>query len=132
MSQSDRPAQQQCPVPDCDWLSRATGVGLQRHIDNTHGKQMPCGDYVPEGNGNGNKGQDQVKEHLDNCPRCPRDSKDPSGDDADRSSAGTPESSPRVGSDATSTQSAIKIKEVTVHNTVIHNLVVSQTNIHTV
>ncbi|KAK2050617.1 hypothetical protein LZ31DRAFT_547897 [Colletotrichum somersetense] len=132
MSQSDRPSQQQCPVADCDWVSRTTGGGLQRHINNTHGKQMPCGDYVPEGNGNGKKGQDQVKEHLDNCPRCPRDSKDSSCDDTDRSSADTTESRPRARSNATSTQPAIKIRDMTVHITAIHSLIVFQTNIHTI
>ncbi|EFQ36680.1 uncharacterized protein GLRG_11826, partial [Colletotrichum graminicola M1.001] len=72
-----------------------------------------------------------VEGHLDDCSSSPPDSQISSGDDTGRSSAGTPETSARVGSDDRFTRHAINIKEITVHGTVIHNLIVCHTNNHT-
>ncbi|KZL72511.1 hypothetical protein CT0861_01348 [Colletotrichum tofieldiae] len=89
---------------------------------------MPCGEYVLEGNDR--DGRDRIKAHQDSCRRCPPNVEAPLGDDVDYSTTGTSEPQVGIGGNIRSAQRSINIKNITVHGTVIHKTIVSQTNIH--
>ncbi|GKT52378.1 uncharacterized protein ColSpa_12559 [Colletotrichum spaethianum] len=123
------PELNRCPVEGCDWEPRTAGNCVQRHISIRHGKQMPCGAYVLKGNDR--NGQDRVRGHQDGCRECQQDVKDPVENETDNSTTSSPEPSLGIGSDIREIHGSININKMTVHGTIIHNLVVSQTNIPT-
>ncbi|KZL67007.1 hypothetical protein CI238_04732 [Colletotrichum incanum] len=122
------PGLNSCPVDGCNWKPRTAGGRVERHVLTKHGRKMPCGEYALEGNDR--DGRDRVKGHQDSCRRCPKDVKDPSDDDNDYNTAITPEPNVGIGGNIRSTQCSINIKNITVHGTIIHKTIVSQTNVH--
>ncbi|KAK1595332.1 uncharacterized protein LY79DRAFT_668117 [Colletotrichum navitas] len=111
---------------------------VKEHLDScprrARGSKSPSGDDTDRSSTGTPELDASAKGRLDDSSRSPPDSKSSSSDDSDRSSAGTPKTSARVGSDETFTQPAISIRgmKVTARRAVFQNLVVSQTNNHTV
>ncbi|GKT87868.1 hypothetical protein Ct61P_05718 [Colletotrichum tofieldiae] len=122
------PSPNSCPVDGCTWKPRTAGGRVERHVLTKHGRKMPCGEYVLEGNDR--DGRDRIKAHQDSCRRCPPNVEAPLGDDVDYSTTGTSEPQVGIGGNIRSAQRSINIKNITVHGTVIHKTIVSQTNIH--